>query len=216
MLKADLYYSFRSPYSYLGAARYRQLTRDWDLQIDLRPVYPVAVRNPGFFKTVNPLWVPYLLHDVKRVAEFNGIPFQFPKPDPIVQDMETRAIAAEQPSIYRLTWLALEAARRGKGLEFACEVGHALWGEGIEDWHLDENLGPIVARCGLDLVELDAAVSGRDAELDAEVNANQAAEEAAGHWGTPCLIFDGEPFFGQDRIEMAIWRMQQHGLKPRV
>ena len=206
MLKADLYYSFRSPYSYLGAARYRQLTRDWDLQIDLRPVYPVAVRNPGFFKTVNPLWVPYLLHDVKRVAEFNGIPFQFPKPDPIVQDMETRAIAAEQPYIYRLTWLALEAARRGKGLEFACEVGHALWGEGIEDWHLDENLGPIVARCGLDLVELDAAVSGRDAELDAEVNANQAAEEAAGHWGTPCLIFDGEPFFGQDRVETFLWR----------
>lgn len=216
MLSADLYYSFRSPYSYLGAERYRQLTLDWDLQIGLRPVYPVAVRNPGFFKTINPLWVPYLLHDVKRVAEFNGIPFQFPKPDPIVQDMETRAIAAEQPYIYRLTWLALEAARRGKGLEFACQIGHALWGEGIENWHLPENLAPIVARCGLDLAELETAIAGRDAELDAEVKANQQAEEDAGHWGTPCLIFADEPFFGQDRIDMAVWRMQQHGLQRRA
>ena len=51
--------------------------------------------------------------------------------------------------------------------------------------------------------------------LNAEVRANQAAEEAAGHWGTPCLVFDGEPFFGQDRIDMALWRMKQNGLKPR-
>ena len=215
MLKADLYYSFRSPYSYLGATRYRKLTHDWELQIDLRPVYPVAVRNPGFFKVVNPLWVPYLLHDVKRVAEFNGIPFQFPDPDPIVQDMQTREIADEQPYIYRLTWLALEAARCGKGLDFACEVGHALWGEGVANWHLPENLSPIVARCGLDLAELETAIEGRDAELDAEVRSNQQAEEDAGHWGTPCLIFEGEPFFGQDRSEMAVWRMQQRGLRKR-
>ena len=215
MLKADLYYSFRSPYSYLGVGRYRALTQEWDLEITLRPVYPVAVRNPGFFKVVNPLWVPYLLHDVKRTADFNGLPFQFPKPDPIVQNMETREIAAEQPYIYRLTWLAMEAAKGGKGMDFACEVGHALWGEGIEDWHLPENFAPIVARAGLELADLEAATAGRDAELDAEVKANQQAEEAAGHWGTPCLIFNGEPFFGQDRIDMAVWRMRQHGLERR-
>jgi hypothetical protein len=29
------------------------------------------------------------------------------------------------------------------------------------------------------------------------------------------LVFDGEPFFGQDRIEMAKWRMEQKGLQPR-
>ena len=69
MLTADLYYSFRSPYSYLAIGRYRQLMQDYDLTITLRPVYPVAIRNPGFFKTVNPLWVPYLLSDVVRVAE---------------------------------------------------------------------------------------------------------------------------------------------------
>ena len=215
MLNADLYFSFRSPYSYLAAERYRDLTRGWALEIVLKPVYPIAVRNPDFFKQVNPLWVPYLLADVVRVAEYNAIPFRWPRPDPIVTDPETRAIAAEQPYIHRLTWLGVLAARRGKGLDFACEVAHALWGEGVENWHEPGRLAAPVARAGLDLAELEALIPGNEADLDAEVRANQAAEEAAGHWGTPCLVFEGEPFFGQDRIDMALWRMKQKGLAPR-
>ena len=45
--------------------------------------------------------------------------------------------------------------------------------------------------------------------------ANQVALEIAGHWGVPTLVFEGEPFFGQDRIEMARWRMEQKGLASR-
>ena len=52
--------------------------------------------------------------------------------------------------------------------------------------------------------------------LDAEVAANQAALEAAGHWGVPTLVFNGEPFFGQDRIDLAIAKMQSAGLETRA
>ena len=41
---------------------------------------------------------------------------------------------------------------------------------------------------------------------------NEAAQKAAGHWGVPLMVFNGEPFFGQDRIDMLVWRMSQHGL----
>ena len=58
-------------------------------------------------------------------------------------------------------------------------------------------------------------VEAQGEELDAEIAANQDALEAAGHWGVPTLVFEGEPFFGQDRIEMAQWRMEQKGLAPR-
>ena len=51
--------------------------------------------------------------------------------------------------------------------------------------------------------------------LHAEIAGNQDALEAAGHWGVPTLVFDGEPFFGQDRIDLAVWRMQQKGLVER-
>ena len=70
-------------------------------------------------------------------------------------------------------------------------------------------------RAGLDFHELDAEAIKDSEVLDAEIAANQAALEAAGHWGVPTLVFDGEPFFGQDRIEMAVWRMQQKGLVAR-
>jgi 2-hydroxychromene-2-carboxylate isomerase len=29
-----------------------------------------------------------------------------------------------------------------------------------------------------------------------------------GHWGVPTFVFEKEPFFGQDRIDLLIWRMQ--------
>lgn len=214
MLSADLYYSFRSPYSYLGSARYRALVQEYALEIRLRPVYPAAIRDRGFFKARNPLFAPYLIRDVARVAEMTGTPCKRPVPDPIQFDAPGEASLA-QPYIHRLTYLALEAERRGRGLDFACEVGRMMWGDHVENWHLDENLGPAVARAGLDLAALDAAILGRDVELDAEVRANQATEEAAGHWGAPCLVVDGEPFFGQDRIDMAVWWMKQRGLTAR-
>ncbi len=68
---------------------------------------------------------------------------------------------------------------------------------------------------GLNLAELDAEAIADAEALDAEIHTNQAALEAAGHWGVPTFVFDGEPFFGQDRIEMALWRMQQKGLQRR-
>jgi 2-hydroxychromene-2-carboxylate isomerase len=36
--------------------------------------------------------------------------------------------------------------------------------------------------------------------------------DEAGHWGVPTLVFEGEPFFGQDRIETLRWRLDQVGL----
>jgi 2-hydroxychromene-2-carboxylate isomerase len=213
-LSADLYWSFRSPYSYLATRRYRGLTETYDLTITLRPVYPLAIREPGFFERSHPNWLRYTLTDMFRVAQFHSIPFGPPRPDPIVQDLATRKIAAEQPYIFRLTRLGQAATRRGKGLAFADEVSRLIWG-GAENWHEGDHLAGAASRAGLDLAELDAEALAEPQALDGEIAANQEALEAAGHWGVPTLVFDGEPFFGQDRIDMALWRMQQKGLEVR-
>ena len=213
-LTADLFFSFRSPYSYLAVGRYRQLAEDYAVDIALRPVYPLAIREPDFFERNHPNWLRYTMLDMFRVAQFEGIPFGPPRPDPIVQDVATRAIAAEQPYIRRITRLGQAAARRGKGLAFAAEAARLIWG-GAENWHQGDHLAGAASSAGLHLTELDAEVD-RDAEaLDAEIGANQQALEDAGHWGVPTLVFDGEPFFGQDRIAMAKWRMEQKDLQPR-
>ncbi|NJS14092.1 MAG: 2-hydroxychromene-2-carboxylate isomerase [Sphingopyxis sp.] len=213
-LTADLFWSFRSPYSYLAIGRYRALAESHDVDITVRPVYPLAVRQPDFFEKNHPNWLGYTMRDMMRVAQFHAIPFGPPRPDPIVQNVMTRQIAAEQPHIYRLTRLGQAAARRSASLAFCHEVGMLIWG-GQEGWHEGDHLARAAAARAWTLAELDAEAMAEAEALDAEIHANQAALEAAGHWGVPTLLFDGEPFFGQDRIDMAKWRMEQKGLAAR-
>ena len=215
-LKADLYWSFRSPYSYLGAKRYRQMGEKYKVDISVKPVYPIAIRTPDFFKKVNPLWLPYIINDCKRTADFLGLPFTYPNPDPVVMDNNTRQISADQPYIFRITRLGVEAARRGKGLEFIDEVSMSIWGNGTTDWNTHDILSQTTQRAGLELAELDSAIESKGEKIDAEISQYQSELEAAGHWGVPCLVFNGEPFFGQDRIDIALWRMKQNGLDERT
>ncbi|WP_373487378.1 2-hydroxychromene-2-carboxylate isomerase [Blastomonas sp.] len=213
-LTADIFWSFRSPYSYLATRRYRALMEAYDLTLNLRPVYPLAIRQPDFFEKNHPSWLRYTFTDVFRVAQYLDIPFGFPNPDPIVQDIATRQIAAEQPYIYRITRLGQAAARVGKSLAFCDEASRLIWG-GAKGWHEGDHLAEAAARAGLDLAAIEAVIEAEPDALDAEIAANQAALEAAGHWGVPTLVFDGEPFFGQDRIDLALWRMEQKGLQLR-
>ena len=211
---ADIFWSFRSPYSYLATRRYRALAEEYDLALTLRPVYPLAIRQPDFFERNHPGWLRYLFTDVARLSQFLGIPFVPPRPDPILQDIATRKIADEQPHIFRLTRMGQAAARRGRGLAFADEVSRLIWG-GTAGWNEGDHLAGAAARAGLDFAELEAEVAHEPESLDTEIAANQAALEAAGHWGVPTLVFEGEPFFGQDRIDLAVWRMEHKGLKRR-
>ena len=214
-LDVDVFWSFRSPYSYLATPRLVQLHREYDLDVRVRPVLPIAVRIPGFFDTVNPLWPPYVLRDTMRIAQYLGIDYGWPRPDPIVQDYATRQVAPEQPYIHRLTRLGVEAERRGRGLPFIHEVSQIIWNGKIDGWHEGPHLADATARAGLDLAELDAVVARDGVALDAAIAKNQEDHVAAGHWGVPTMAFQGEGFFGQDRLDLLVWRLEQHGLSKR-
>lgn len=212
----DVFWSFRSPYSYLATKRLVRIERDYDVEVRVRPVLPIAVRIPGFFKQVNPLWPPYLMRDTMRIAEHEGLEYAWPSPDPIVQDFATREVAAEQPYIYRLTRLGVDAVERGRGLAFIDEVSQLIWSGRVRGWQEGTHLADAAARAGLELAAMDRAIAADPARYDAIVDANQRDLEAAGHWGVPTMVFAGEPFFGQDRIELLLWRMGQHGLARRA
>lgn len=215
-LSVELFWSFRSPYSYLVTGRMVQLARSHDVQIVVRPVYPLAVRDPAFFKTgQNPMWLGYTLKDVMRVAQFLQIPIAPPRPDPIVQNMATREVAAEQPYIHRLTRLGLAAAEAGHGLAFIDEVSKIIWSGAVQNWHEGAHLADAAARAGCDLAALDRVAEADADRLDAVAEDNLAALNAAGHWGVPTMVFQGEPFFGQDRFDLLVWRLKQAGVKSR-
>lgn len=211
----DTYWSFRSPYSYLAIPDLLRLREDYDVDIKLRVVLPLAVRaKEAIFDASNLKPVLYILMDSRRRSEQLGLPFVFPpKPDPIVQDLRTMEVAKEQPHIFRLCKLGVEAERRGRGLDFAAAVSRLIMG-GTEGWDQGDHLKRAVLSAGLDLDDLEAATANGD-HLE-EIERNHEGLEAAGHWGVPTMVVRGEPFFGQDRIETLRWRLDQLGLdKPR-
>jgi len=207
----DLFWSFRSPYSYLVVPGAIRLEKDFRIKVRFRPVLPLAVREPSFFSPDNLKRAKYIRVDFPRRAEMLGFPHAWPSPDPIVQDMKTYKIAEEQPYIHRLTYLGVEAEQRGQGLAFAREVSNLIFG-GTRDWHLGSHLAEAAKRAGLDLASMDAAISD-PASHRATVEENQDALAKAGHWGVPTFVLEGEPFFGEDRIDTLRWRLGKKGLQ---
>ena len=211
MEAVDVYWSFRSPYSYLATPGMLDIRDRYQVEVNLRVVLPIAVRSPELlFNPANANRTKYILLDWVRRAEFLGMPHAWPSPDPIVQNLKTMEIAADQPHIYRLSHLGVEAQRRGRGIDFAAEVSSLIW-RGTAGWHEGDHLANAAQQAGLDLADMERAIEG-GTHAD-EIEANHAALDAAGQWGVPSFVFNGEPFFGQDRIETLCWRLDQHNLR---
>jgi len=209
----DFYFSFRSPYSYLASVQVERLTQRYDITPRMRIVLPIAIRIPGFFKQVNPLWPPYLMRDTYRISQMHNIPYRWPRPDPIVMDIATGEVATEQPYIYRVSRLGVAAGRAGKGFAFVRNAAHAIWSGEVDNWHEGDHLSRALAAAGLDSAALERQADDDSASLDAEIARNEADQRDAGHWGVPLFVFQDEPFFGQDRLDHMIWRMRAAGLQ---
>jgi len=208
----DVYWSFRSPYSYLVTPDLLRLRADFEVEVRLRPVLPIAVRSKATLFTGDRRRVQYIVIDSRRRAEFLGMQIAHPSPDPVVQDFTTFEVSADQPYIHRLTGLGVEAERRGLGIDLAYHVSHLIWGS-EPGWNEGNRLAEAVSKTGLDLAELDAAIKAQDPMP--QIEANQVALDAAGGWGVPTMVFNGEPFFGQDRIDTLRWRLQKAGVPKR-
>lgn len=209
----DVFWSFRSPYSYLVTPDLLQLRADYEVAVVLRPVLPIALRASGtVFNAADRKSPRYIVMDSARRAQMLGLPYAWPQPDPVVQDFATFQVADEQPHIWRLSALGIEAERRGRGIDFAFHVAALLW-RGTRGWNEGDLLARATEQAGLDLTELEAAIDME--QVRAEIQRNHDLLEVAGHWGVPTMVFRGEPFFGQDRIETLCWRLDQSGVLKR-
>ncbi|MFQ5564430.1 MAG: DsbA family protein [Parvularculaceae bacterium] len=203
----DVYWSFRSPYSYLAADRLIMMGAAYAIDLRFRPVRPLALRESDFFERGRPQFLPYLLKDVMREAERLSIPIAMPRPDPVAMNMETGVVDAEQPLMDRLMTLGVAAVETGRGLFFARSVSKRIWG-GRENWHEPATLAEAAEEAGLALDALETWARDNPGRV-AEAIAENEAEQLKHHWGVPLMVLDGEPFFGQDRLDALRWRLDQ-------
>lgn len=216
-MEIDVFWSFRSPWSYLATPRLRKWQECYDLTVNFRPVYPIAIRTPDFFHNVPAQWQSYFMTDLQRVAEYLELPLVWPQPDPVNQSRDDNGkpyTEASQPHIHRLTMLGILAQEQSQGIEFADEISSLIW-SGTQNWHEGEHLALAAQRCKLDLTSMDQQIAVESQRLEEAIQANQQAHDNAGHWGVPTCAYKGEAFFGQDRLDVLLWALKKDGLSQR-
>jgi 2-hydroxychromene-2-carboxylate isomerase len=132
-----------------------------------------------------------------------------------VQNMTTLDVAEHQPYIHRLTRLGAAAQVEARALAFVDAISRVLWDGTVSGWNEGDHLARAADAAGFDLAAMDAAISADPDRYERVIADNENDHAASGHWGVPTFVFDNEPFFGQDRIDLLIWRMESKGLTRR-
>ena len=193
----DFYFSYRSPYSYLILPRMLKLKNEYNLDINFKIVYPLAIRMPEWFKNKNIFFfVPFIM-DFKKKAKKLNIPLNMPiKPDPIRQNTITGKISSYQPYIFDVCHMGQVMSNRGKGIEFAFELSTLIWS--VKNWNNDSLLEKVFAEFGEDLYEVRKTAMKDEPRIIDEIKNNQEDQKIAGHHGVPLNVYKGKYYFGQD------------------
>ncbi len=175
----EMFYSFRSPYSYVALQRTFDIADAFGLKLEVRPVLPMVMRGMAVPKKK----LLYIAKDACREAERLSIPFgkMF---DPVGRGAE-RCIAA-----------FYYAKTQGRERDFLLAAGNAIWAEGI-DVAEDEGMEHVAERSGLFWPEVKGAMTLNDWRSTAEENRKSMTE--AGVWGVPSFIIGETALWGQDR-----------------
>tara|TARA_Y100000816_G_C25950533_1_gene495816 strand:+ start:267 stop:854 length:588 start_codon:yes stop_codon:yes gene_type:complete len=191
-----------------------KLKEEYDIEINFKVVYPIAIRMPEWFEGKNIFtYFFFKMIDMRRQAKKLGVPFTTKlKPDPIRQNIMTGKISSHQPYIFDICHLGQMAQMKGVGMEFAFEVSSLIFG-GVENWNTDENLSEAAKKVGLDLNQLKESVRVHEEEIIGQIKQNQVDQLNAGHHGVPLTVIGEKYFFGQDQFDKIMETLLELGLK---
>jgi 2-hydroxychromene-2-carboxylate isomerase len=182
----ELFYSFRSPYSYLCLKRTFDIADAFGLRLVVRPVLPMVMRG---LQVPKPKLV-YIAQDTNREAKRLGIPFG-DMADPVGTGVE-RCLAV---------FYYAQSEKRER--DFLLNVGEAIWSRAI-DVATDKGMRKVTGRSGLFWPDVLAAIEDDAWRDKAEENRESMLE--SGIWGVPTLRLGEFIVWGQDRE----WLLARH------
>lgn len=185
----DFYYGIGSRYSYLASSQIERLERDTGAIVRWRPLYShlLMVR-----RGMDPFAGPpasgqyeraYRTSDVARWAAYYAIPFRDPDWDAL--DWQRYALAA------------VAADRLGAVAAFTHDLYGAVFGLGPPPTR-DVDLVALAEKSGLDGAAFLRAI-GED-ETQRRHDQNIADALAAGVFGVPSFVVEGDLYWGNDRL----------------
>ena len=186
----DFYFDFSSPYGYMAATRISAIAAKHGRSVSWRPILLGAV-----FKVTGgaplpslPLKGDYSKRDMARTARLYGIPFKMPSVFPIAGQAPSRAVY----------WVEGQDQAKVEPLTLALFRAYFVDDRDISS---PETTADVTARLGYERGAVLAALND-PAIKERLKNENQAAIDR-GVFGSPYIIADGEPFWGNDRLDQV-------------
>ncbi|MCW2307079.1 2-hydroxychromene-2-carboxylate isomerase [Rhodobium gokarnense] len=189
-ITVDYFYTHGSPWAYLGHDHFVEMTARHGVRVRYKPVFlgPVFEATGGLpLPKRHPARRHYRLIELQRWRDKRALPLNlqpaFANPAPTLADCAAIAIqeAGESPA------------------DFSHRAFRAMWAydKDVADEHVVEGM---LADAGHDAHALLAAAKS-DA-VKAIYEQNQADGVALEIIGSPCYVLRGEPFWGQDRLDL--------------
>jgi 2-hydroxychromene-2-carboxylate isomerase len=183
----DFWFDFSSPYSYITnewvdalAARHGRTVRRHALLLGVT-FAAAELKSP----VSHPIKRDYSFHDFARSARFERVPYVQPEPFPILTQNAARVF-----------WWLKDTQGEAAAAGWARAAFRALFTRGVA-LNDPAALKALAAEAGLDADAAEAAWN--DPVWKARLKAANDTAIAAGVFGAPFLVIDGEPFWGNDR-----------------
>ena len=198
-LACELWFSFRSPYSYLALEQIEEILAPYHIPLVLRPIAPMVTRGLA----VPQIKRMYIVRDAKREADRLGISFG-ELCDPLGTGVDN--------CLAIVHW----AIQQGKGMAFTKSAMRGIWTE-ARDVGEYVDLRVVVERAGLSWNEARQALEpARVAEATKQAT-NYAADLAViGLWGVPSFRIGDFVAWGNDRLPLLADRLRRHALATSV
>jgi 2-hydroxychromene-2-carboxylate isomerase len=195
-LEIKFYFAYTSPFTYLAWYPARDLEQTHRVKLRFIP-YGVNIRKTyGNLDdpTVERRKVRYLYLDARRIAKERGLIIYPPK-----------KIFSCRLAFYGGQF----AAKNDRFVPYSNRVFERFWKQELDVENADA-IDAVLQEVGLDLPEFHFYV-----DTDARADLNRCFEEAAEDqiFGVPTFVVEREPFWGEDRIDWLIKKLDALGLR---
>ncbi len=195
-LEIKFYFAYTSPFSYLAMAPACALEHSHRVRLRFIP-YGVNIRKT-YGNLDNPdadrRKVRYLYIDARRIAASRGLTIYPPKKIFSCRSAFYGGLFAEHNGLFR---------------DYSKLVFERFWKAQLDVEDRDA-IGAVLSEIGLNSTDFDRyAESSARADLDACF----AEADRDKIFGVPTFIVDSEPFWGEDRIEWVIRKLDSMGLR---
>jgi len=192
MKSIDFWFSIGSTYTYLTISRLNEVSTQEGLTFNW---YPFSVRkimmdmdNIPFTPPAKKIKSDYMWRDIERRAGFYGFNQKIPAPYPLTEfDLANK--------------LAVLGINEGWGMDYVIST-YKRWFEQGKEPATEANLTEIFDELNLNKDEVMTQV--QSTEIEKKYLENTEKAYSLGVFGSPTFIFEGEIFWGDDRLEDCI------------